>query len=266
MASLGGTRSWSQCALRAVSIALPRDRIGGLFWTIKKRRKAKIATIPGQSGQPLVVVQDLQEQVFSGAKLRWINLAVAAFLCAFWNGIVSVFVGFAWSAWKEGHPETFLMIFLIPFVVIGIFFLLHVPYRFLILLLARYELHLTPGTLKPGGTSNLAWIRRGGLGSPKSLTFHLVGSESVTAQNGKNSSTSTSIFHDEILAEVQMTYLAANCPIPVKIAENAPPSFRASSNKILWKLRLDIVISGFPTITDEYELEVRPLRREELAL
>lgn len=238
---------------------------GGLFWTIKKRRETKTPVISELSPQRLMVVQDLPERVFSGAKSRWINLGVALFLCAFWNGIVSAFVGIAWSAWKNGHPENFLMIFLIPFVLIGLFFLLNIPYRLLILLLARYQLRLTPGTLRPGGTATLAWTRLGGLGSPKSLSFHLTGTESATSQNGKNSSTNKSIFHDEILAEIALNSIAANRPIIFKVPENAPPSFKATSNKIVWKLRLVTNLSGLPKITDEYDFDVRPLHRDELA-
>ena len=36
-----------------------------------------------------------------------------------WNGVVSIFVHQAWFSIKEGDPEWFLIIFLIPFVVVG---------------------------------------------------------------------------------------------------------------------------------------------------
>ncbi len=241
---------------------------GGMFWSLKKRREEKdrlvdpISSSKAPRSEPFI--QDLPERILSAGKTRWINLFAALFVCAFWNGIVSVFVGIAWTAWKKGQPETFLMIFLIPFVLIGILFLLNVPYRLLMVFLARYELRLTPGTLKPGGTATLTWKRLGGFGQPNSIALRLSGAESATTQNGKNSSTATSLFHDELLAELSLNSISANRPIAIRLSENAAPSFKGSSNKLVWKLRMDITLPGFPKITDEYEIDVRPLRRDEL--
>ena len=130
--------------------------------------------------------------------------------------------------------------------------------------LARYEVRLTPGTLKPGGTATLTWKRLGGFGQPKSIALRLSGSESATYQNGKNSSTATSLFHDELLAELSPTSIYTNRPIAIKLLENAVPTFKCTSNKLVWTLRMDITLPGFPKITDEYEIDVRPLRRNEL--
>jgi hypothetical protein len=242
--------------------------IGGMVWAMKKKRAEKarlvdpISSSKATRSEPLVA--DLPERILSAGKSRWINLFAALFVCAFWNGIVSVFVGIAWSAWKKGNPETFLMIFLIPSVLIGTFFLLNVPYRLLMVFLARYELRLAPGTLKPGGTATLTWKRIGGFGQPKSIALRLSGSERATSQNGKNSSTATSVFHDELLAELSLNSISANRPVAIKLSENATPSFKGESNKLVWKLRMDITLPGFPKITDEYEIDVRPLRRDEL--
>lgn len=242
--------------------------IGGIVWALKKKRAEKARQIDPLSNrqEPRIEASlpDLPERVLTAGKSRWINLFAALFICAFWNGIVSVFAGIAWSAWKKGHPETFLMIFLIPFVLIGTLLFLNVPYRLLMVFLARYELRLTPGTLKPGGTATLSWSRLGGFGQPKSIALRLSGLESVTYQNGKNTSTATSLFFDEILADIPLNSISANRPVAIKLPENAVPSFKGGANKLVWKLRMDITLPGFPKITDEYEIDVRPLRRNEL--
>jgi len=242
--------------------------IVGMIWALKKRRAEKARLIDpisgSQSQHTEPVTRDLSDRILSAGKTRWINLFAALFICAFWNGIVSVFVGIAWSAWRKGHPETFLMIFLIPFVLVGAVLFLVLARRLLMVFLARFELRLTPGTLKPGGTATLTWKRLGGFGQPKSIALRLSGSESATTQNGKNSSTATSIFHDEVLADIPLSSISANRPIAIKIPENAVPTFRGSSNKLVWTLRMDITLPGFPKITDEYEIDVRPLRRDEL--
>ncbi len=241
---------------------------GGMFWSLKKRRAEKARLIDPISSSKATrsepFIQDLPERILSAGKSRWINLFAALFVCAFWNGIVSIFVGIAWTAWKKGNPETFLMIFLIPFVLVGTFFFINVPYRLLMVFLARYELRLTPGTLKPGGTATLTWKRLGGFGQPKSIAFRLVGTQSAINLAEENSSTATSIFYDELLADLPLSSISANRPVAIKFPENAAPSFKSKSNKLIWKLRMDITLPGFPKITDEYEIDVRPLRRDEL--
>jgi hypothetical protein len=51
-------------------------------------------------------------------------------IAAFWNGIVSVFVMETISSWKHGHPDYFLGVFLIPFVLVGLLLICNIFYRF----------------------------------------------------------------------------------------------------------------------------------------
>lgn len=242
--------------------------IGGMVWSLKKKRAEKARLVDpissGQAPPSATLIQDLPERILSAGKSRWINLSAALFVCAFWNGIVSIPIGIAWNAWKKGNPETFLMIFLIPFVLIGTGLFLNVPYRLLMAFLARYELRLSPGTLKPGGIATLTWKRVGGFGQPKSIALRLTGTEIASWQNGKSRSSATSFFHDEVLADLSLNSIAANRPIAIRLPESAVPTFKGDSNKIVWKLRMEVTIPGFPKITDDHEIDVRPLRRDEL--
>lgn len=242
--------------------------IGGLCWAIRKRRAGKLTQIAsvsgGQSPHREEPIPDSPELVLTAGKSRWITFFGALFICAFWNGIVSMFVGEAWSSWMRGRPDFLLTIFLIPFVLIGSIFLVYVPYSLLLAFLARYELRLIPGTLKPGGTATLTWERAGGFGQPKSIALHLIGAEIATYAGRKKPSTSTSVFHDELLAEIPLSSIFANRPIAIKLSENAVPTLKGDSNKLVWKLRMDITLRGLPKVTDEYEIDVRPLRRDEL--
>lgn len=239
---------------------------GGMIWALKNRRADTARPIDpvsskAASSEP---IPDLPERILSAGKARLVNLAASFFICAFWNGIVSIPIGIAWNAWKKGSPETFLMIFLTPFVLIGTGLLLNVPYRLLMVFLARYELRLTPGTLKPGGSATLTWKRLGGLGQPKSISLRLTGTEIASWQNGKSRSSATSFFHDEVLADLSLNSISANRPIAIRLPESVVPTFKGDSNKIVWKLRMEVTLPGFPKITDDHEIDVRPLRRDEL--
>lgn len=239
---------------------------GGMIWALKNRRAdtaRPIDPVSSKAARP-EPIPDLPERILNAGKTRWINLFAALFICAFWNGIVSIFVGIAWSAWKKGNPEIFLMIFLIPFVLVGTVLFLNVPYRLLMVFLARFELRLNPGTLKTGGTATLTWKRIGGFGQPKSISLRLTGTEVATWQNGKSRSSATSFFHDEVLADLSLNSIAANRPVAIKLPESAVPTFKGDSNKIVWKLRMEVTLPGFPKITDDHEIDVRPLRRDEL--
>ena len=57
---------------------------------------------------------------FTVGKSRVGKLLATVFFAAFWNGIVSVFLVQLVNGWRNGRPDYFLTVFLIPFVVVGL--------------------------------------------------------------------------------------------------------------------------------------------------
>jgi hypothetical protein len=54
------------------------------------------------------------------------------FIAAFWNGIVAVFINECISSWTHHHPDYFLAVFLIPFVLIGLGLMINIVYQIVV--------------------------------------------------------------------------------------------------------------------------------------
>jgi hypothetical protein len=230
--------------------------LGGLWYTFIRKPKEG-AKVAGRRN-PSALRPDAGSAKSSGGGRRkriWGFLG-AVLIAAFWNGIVSVFVVIAWKAWQSGHPEWFLNIFLIPFVLIGAFLIGHVPYRLMAIFSPIYGLDWGDENLAPGDRVRLSWRRSGGGGQPRRLTILLVGQEEATYRRGSNTSSATSVFHEAVLFETVKPQMMPSGTCDLIIPEDAVPSFTGEHNKLRWFIRLIAEVPWRPDVDDEHELEV----------
>jgi hypothetical protein len=235
--------------------------VGGLWYTfIRKPKKQGLAKSTRSAGvsKLRVPMDGGRDEKKSSNKVRnrVLGLVGAVFLAAFWNGIVSVFVVMAWKGWQKGDPEWFLIVFLIPFVLIGAGFILHVPYRLLAIFSPIYDVTWGDDELSPGDRVRVSWKRVGGGGRPRRLTIWLVGQEEATYRRGTNTSTATSIFHEAKLFETETPQMMPAGTCDAVIPADGVPSFTGDHNKVRWFLRIDADVPWRPDVSDEHELEV----------
>ena len=183
------------------------------------------------------------------------------FVALFWNGIVSVFVWQAVSMWRDGTPSTFLNLFLIPFVAIGLFLLFAVARQFLVLFNPRPHLTLTPGVLATGETAFLQW-RLGSAGRGVSrVRITLEGREEARYRRGTSNYTDKDTFLTlPVVDSAQPVEIAAGGSANFAIPATVMPTFRAEHNKILWTLKVSCELPRWPDTEEEYEIVVRPGR------
>nr|WP_281375535.1 DUF3592 domain-containing protein [Haloferula luteola] len=189
---------------------------------------------------------------------RWTSLTVALLTAGFWNGLVSVFVGVAWKAWKGGNPEWFLMLFLIPFVGIGIFLLGAVVVQGVALFSPRYGVELEKVSLRPGEDTALQWMRTGGVGTPRRLRIWLVGREEATYQRGSSTTTARETFFEQELFATEAPLRMREGRLTVTIPAGGMPSLRTPHNKLRWFAVLGVETPRMPAVLDEYEIDVVP--------
>jgi hypothetical protein len=181
------------------------------------------------------------------------------FVALFWNGIVSVFVWQAVSLWRQGKPETFLNVFLIPFVGIGLLLLFAVARQFLVLFNPRLHLTLTPGVPATGETAFLQW-RLGSAGRGVSrVRITLEGREEARYRRGTNSYTDRESFLTlPVVDTAQPVEIAAGGSANFAIPAAVMPTFRAEHNKIVWSLKVNCELPRWPDTEEEYEVVVQP--------
>lgn len=208
------------------------------------------ASVPhetGETNEPLVI------QPKAG---RWGALLGILFICCFWNGIISVFL-FSTFNDKNG-PQIFLLLFLTPFILIGLGLIAAVGYTFLGLFNPKPVLVCSDRWLYAGSEFELSWMMKGNVSRIKKLTVYLEGMETVSYRQGTSTRTESNTFYSQPVAEVTSADQIAESYHVVKIPEDTMHTFDTTSNKVLWQVRFAGEIPWWPDVSDTFEITVLP--------
>lgn len=190
---------------------------------------------------------------------RWLWLLGSIAIAAFWNGIVSLFLfGELIPSWQRGDKDWFLTLFLTPFVLVGIGFILNIFYRFLACFNPAPNLTLAPGALTLTESATLKWNTLNGEHRVQDFTLYLVGEEKTTYRRGKNSHTETSVFYEEELFKSSDPRKIRRGELSIELPQELHPSWDGDHNSINWQLKVRGDISFWPDISDDYAIEVLP--------
>ena len=190
------------------------------------------------------------------------KLFVITGVALFWNGIVSVFVGQVVKGWRSGHPEWFLTIFMIPFVVIGLVLIFGIVYGFLALFNPRPRLVISPGAVPLGGTLHVQWQLTGRTSALQNLSLRLEGREEATYRRGTTTTTDRSVFANIDIANVTTRPEMWSGSGTVNIPAGLMHSFASKNNKIVWSIQLQGKIAMWPDVSEEFPLTVLPAARK----
>lgn len=180
------------------------------------------------------------------------------FVACFWNGIVSVFLVQLIKSYNSGHPDWFLTVFLIPFVLIGIGLILGIFHSLLALANPKLELTLSESSPALGDTVQLEWSATKPLTKVRNLKISLQGEEAATYRRGTNSTTDKSTFCHDIVLELDQPATQQRGTLELTIPVDSMHSFDSANNKITWQLSVHGEIPRFPDIKNIYPITVRP--------
>jgi hypothetical protein len=236
---------------------------GGIIWVLRQGRKKAATAGPGASRSTLfgvdIPADAAQPRVLKPTMSPVGKLLGIIFLALFWNGIVSVFVVLAYKEWRSGgHVDGCLVLFLVPFVFVGLALIWGVFHQFLVLFNPRLELALSQGVLIPGRSANLQWQIHGRSGRVRRLRVVLEGAEQVTYRQGTDTKTDTDVFATIPVIDTDQQMLIAQGTARVEVPEGTMPSFSADHNKVVWTLKTFCEIPGWPDSNEEYEIVVAP--------
>ncbi|HEY5792770.1 MAG TPA: DUF3592 domain-containing protein [Chthoniobacterales bacterium] len=177
----------------------------------------------------------------------------------FWNGLLSVFLLDLIGGFRRGQPDWFLALFLCPFVLIGLAALGAAGYYLLALGNPRIRLRLETGRIEPGAPLKLAWQMDGAVRRLERLVIYLEGREEATYTRGTSSVTDKRVFFRQPLADVTGTWMDfQEGRGAISIPREAPPSFRASHNRIVWSCQVWGKIPFWPGLREEFEIPLQP--------
>lgn len=198
---------------------------------------------------------ELQLKPSSGPVAKLIG---ALLFALFWNGIVATAMWAVIGGFRKGDPEWFLLLFLVPFVAVGLGAVGFVVYFALALANPKPRLSLDEGSPRLGGTVRLHWHLSGAIHRLQNLTITLEGRESATYRVGTRSVTDTSLFCRQMLFETADPSAHRNGEIHFSIPANLIHTFSAGNNRIQWSLHVRGAIARWPDVNDSYPIIIRP--------
>ncbi len=176
-----------------------------------------------------------------------------------WNGIVSLFVfGDFTSSFGESWFAVVPILFLTPFVLIGIGLIGLFFYMVLAWFNPRPSLTLANGHLTPGQTTTLSWQFNGSAGRLTKLTIELRGSEEVRYRRGTDTKTETHVFYSQRLVTAEHFSVIHRGQVEMNIPEGTMPTFDANNNDIKWSLVISGDIPRWPDVDENFPITVYP--------
>jgi hypothetical protein len=229
---------------------------GGMMGVLRRQTgpagtRAAVVPSPG-------AVQASGAVVLQAAASPLTKLIGGILVSLFWNGIVSVFVWQCVKGWQRGRPEWFLMLFLIPFVLIGLAMIGYVIYTFLCLFNPRPQLTVNATAVPLGGVLDVQWRFRGSVSRLNRLRLVLEGQEEATYRRGTTTTTDRETFAQIELANVTNRPEMAAGRARVTLPRDTMHTFTAAHNKITWKLRLAGEIERWPDVNEEFPITLLP--------
>lgn len=178
----------------------------------------------------------------------------------FWNGIVSVFIWQAVKGFLAGKPEWFLVVFLIPFVLVGLGMVVGLVFSALVfvesLMVGPLTVEVDAHPFAPGGRY-AGHVRQGGLFRLSQVGVALVCTESATYQAGTTESTDKREVSRH-LAELPEPLPACPTDFAVTVPADAMHSFEAKKNKIVWTVSVWGKVLGSLPYSRSFQVVVRP--------
>jgi hypothetical protein len=156
------------------------------------------------------------------------------------------------------------MIFLIPFVLVGLALIVGVVHTFLASFNPRPTIVISPSAPRLGTRLMIDWSLSGKTGRMNNLRIILEGHERATYRRGTDTYTDRDVFASLDLVDTSMEWEIPKGSADVEIPEDTMHSFSSSNNAVVWSMHVHGDISRWPDVDETFDVEIRPMAREEL--
>jgi hypothetical protein len=214
---------------------------------------------------PLVMAQGVP--VTKRGSSGWGALIGVVLFGAFWNFVISFLVREVMRNWKDGVPGChgwFLTFFAIPFVAVGLVFLVLPVYFFLKLFNARPTIGFSSGAAPLGESIEIAWSFSGRYDRIHRLRLIVEAREEATYVRGTDTTTDRETFYTRTLVDETRPEGIRFGKTTLSIPAETAPSFASRNNKIVWHLRVIGEIRRWPNVEENFDFTVLPIPAEKL--
>ncbi len=237
--------------------------IGGLVHVVRGKSPGNVPAAEAWIAQPpeRVVLDDVAVLRASdagrvrlapkySARMKFVGMVLAA---AFWNGIVSVFV-----VGTLRDPHVFRVLFMLPFVAVGLGLIVAAVYFFLATFNPRPALELSSDKIRLGGAAELRWSLDGQTSRIDEFTVTLRGVEEAKYRRGTSTYTDRNTFYEMELYRTSRMEEIASGQVGFIMPQDTMHSFEAENNKILWNLDVRGSIRNWPDVKESFKITVAP--------
>lgn len=194
----------------------------------------------------------------SGPIAKFVGMLIFS---AIWNVIVFGILIAQWSERSSGI-SWFVILFLIPFVLVGVGTFAGVVYFGLAMFNPRPKLQVSKSAARLGESVEIDWAIVGSPYRIESFRITLEGREEATYRRGTDTHTDRETFLTIDVLEVTDVSSMSEGHAVFTVPEYTMHSFDASNNKVVWSLKVHGAIPKWPDIDDEFPFTVLPLSIE----
>lgn len=198
-----------------------------------------------------------EPQKLKPSQTRLMKLILGSVFALFWNGIVGAMLYGFFKDFGNGI-DWFFVLFLIPFVLVGLGLIVGVIYLLGGLLNPGVELALSTGAVSRGSSVDVAWQLSGRTSSIQTLKVTVEGEESATYRRGTDTITDTNVFCTIPVTETDSPEEIEFGSVPVTIPADTMHTFAADRNNIKWRIVVHGNIPRWPDIKETFEFRVKP--------
>jgi len=191
------------------------------------------------------------------------RLFAAFAACLSWNAIVGLFAVMAVRSHVEGNPNWMLTVFVVPFVLVGLWLVYHLVREILATTgVGPTRVEISHHPLRPGQQYDVLIAQSGHL-SMNSLEIVLACDERATYRQGTDTRTeSCRIYEDRVFLRESFEILPGvpfSDQCRIRVPEAAMHSFKSDHNEINWKLVVRGHVTGWPDYERVFPVVVYPL-------
>ena len=179
------------------------------------------------------------------------------FFAVFWNGIVSVFLYHLYQGFLSGQRDWFLLVFMTPFVLIGLVSIGGVFVEFLRLFNPKVELVFEDAVLAVDRPLRFRYRLIGAANKVSTLQITLQGCERVTFRSGKSTSSQEKEFYSAGLLDTSDPRKVAQGQLESQFPEGTMHTFKSEHYAIVWKIKVQGVVAFWPDIRDEHVIDIQ---------
>ncbi len=152
---------------------------------------------------PVEEGRDNGPQVLKTSTSRGCIFAFVLFFAIVWNVVVSLFLGSTIHTWRQqGNAPVGQLLFMTPFVLVGIGTMIAVVYLFLGLFNPKPTVVCSDQYIYPGSEIEFSWMFQGSTARISRLRLIFEGTESVSYRQGTSTRTDSSVFFRKCLIDV----------------------------------------------------------------